>query len=161
MLQWVRRVTRIILLNGLSVLSLPLGMKSGMSLASSNCGDNNYVRAQWYFVNDTKNVSVWIPDETFVSPDADVTAIFLAANDISYYEPVYDPIFFANGTFNLTTPDGSILYKPSFAFNIMVCLIQHQICNPLSGECAKLDGEANFQSRAYTLGLNPAQMATC
>lgn len=106
------------------------------------------------------NLSSWIPDETFISPDADTTAIFLAANDISYYEPIYDPMFFANGASNFTLPDGTIFYRPNAFFNVMVCLIQHQICNPSTGECAKLDGEVNFQSGAYALGLNPAQRAT-
>ncbi len=112
--------------------------------------------AEWY----TPPYGPWKPDPTFVIPDSDMIAIFLALNELAYSEPVYDPMFLANGS-RSDTINGIPFYWTTLAFNIMVCGDQHQICNPSNGVCSKLSGEIGISPNATeALGMNAAQQVT-
>jgi hypothetical protein len=119
----------------------------------------NYSSAEW----NNSHGSPWIPDPTFVIPESDMIAIFLALNGMLYRGPVYDPMFLANGSDSDIQDDGSLIYRPTNEGNVMVCGDQHQICNPSNAVCSKFSREAGISSIALgtnALRLNAAQQAT-
>jgi hypothetical protein len=63
---------------------------------------------QWYI----PPVNLWNPDPTFILPNSDMVAVFLALNGLNYYDPVYDPMFNANGSRN-DTIDSATFYYPT------------------------------------------------
>jgi hypothetical protein len=97
--------------------------------------------------------------------DADTTLIFLNMNG-SYLSEVRDPWF------NATTPrqtmgigaDGVVLRFPRYVAsqdtNVMACLEQHQLRNPLTGATSRLGGEeVGTSAQALRTGFNENQMA--
>jgi hypothetical protein len=98
-------------------------------------------------------------------PDADTTLIFLNMNG-SYLSEVQDPWFHAakpHRTMGLGA-DGTVQYYARYIANqdnnVMACLEQHQLWNPLTGAISRLGGEeVGTNAQALKIGFNDKQMA--
>ncbi len=82
---------------------------------------------------------------------------------VNYFEPVEDPLFFANESD--WDDDLKIrIYSPSQSFSLLACYDSFQICNPNNGQCTGNTGINDLRRfelrREFGLGLNPVQTAT-
>ncbi len=81
---------------------------------------------------------------------------------MAYLEPVLDPFFLANGTFNYTiasSPFGDrVLFSPNHDVSVMGCADDWQFCNPSTNDCTKRG--SLIQNTATGIGLNSKQVLT-
>ncbi|OCL08835.1 hypothetical protein AOQ84DRAFT_292365 [Glonium stellatum] len=101
----------------------------------------------------------WTPIPEFNRTDADISAFFLAQNDIVYSQPILDPMFLANGTYTETRSAGKLLYKPNNLVNVLACANQQQICGAYNSSCTSLSSLMDIVSELAQIGLNKAQLA--
>lgn len=105
-----------------------------MSQRSHSCAFTNRPRTLQYLPGGNPSDQEWTPNATFyAAQDADVTISFLAANQIKYYYPVYDPVFGAGLDDNdtLSIPFGAnneTLYTSHHLIDVIGCVEQYQIC---------------------------------
>jgi hypothetical protein len=78
-----------------------------------------------------------------------VTACIVSQNSVRYAEPVFDPLFLANGS-RYSAP----FHYGSNYFNVIACEQQVQFCNPVNGRCSSLSHAA----RAYEQALAELQL---
>ncbi|KAF2438967.1 hypothetical protein P171DRAFT_436343 [Karstenula rhodostoma CBS 690.94] len=107
--------------------------------------------------------NVWQPDKVLRRDDADMSLMFLMANDIRYYGMVEDPIFQATGELYSILDAGQniTLYTSDYYVNPLACIDQHQFCNPSNGKCTKLDAYGPAVVAAQQdLEYNPMQYGT-
>ncbi|EME45514.1 hypothetical protein DOTSEDRAFT_71279 [Dothistroma septosporum NZE10] len=97
--------------------------------------EQNYeITTLQYFPGVDLDEQEWAPNSTlYAAQDADVTISFLAANEIKYYYPVYDPLFSAGLDDNDTiiVPDGAkneTFYTSHHLVDVVGCIEQYQIC---------------------------------
>lgn len=106
--------------------------------------------------------SAWAPIADLARDDADLSLMFFSQNAVSYYEPVYDPFFLANGT--ITDSFGSqTFYDPNNYVNTMICADQYTLCNPNSNTCTPAGGLQGLRENVVadnTPGFNATQYAT-
>ncbi|CAK1358405.1 hypothetical protein CB0940_06977 [Cercospora beticola] len=101
----------------------------------------------------------WQPIDELKFDDADTTVAFLAANKVLYTEPVFDPMFSANGTYPIKgTLDNQTYLEPDHYFTTVACTDQLRLCNSATGKCSPLDGMTTI--RFDPLELNDKQIAT-
>ncbi|KAJ4355598.1 uncharacterized protein N0V89_003618 [Didymosphaeria variabile] len=107
--------------------------------------------------------NLWQPDKVLRRDDADISLMFLMANDIRYYGLVEDPIFQATGElFSIIDAGQNVtLYTSDYFVNPLACIDQHQFCNPSNGKCTKLDAYTPAVLAAQKdLEYNPMQYGT-
>lgn len=103
----------------------------------------------------------WIPVSRINRTDADITLVLIARALIAYSATVNDAVFQANGTKKNPVRQGSqLLYLPDHDARIIACADQHQICDPVSVTCSKLDGVLGSTSQVLDKMSNDRQMAT-
>ncbi|KAL1605012.1 hypothetical protein SLS60_004555 [Paraconiothyrium brasiliense] len=107
--------------------------------------------------------NLWQPDKVLRRDDADVSLMFLMANDIRYYGQVEDPIFQATGELFTILDAGQnvTIYTSDYFVNPLACIDQHQFCNPSNEKCTKLDAYSPAVIAAQKdLEYNPMQYGT-
>jgi hypothetical protein len=108
--------------------------------------------------------SPWIPVNEFNRTDGDVSVYFLAQNSVAYLAPVFDPFFSANGTARpIDLGLSRNLAKPDHLVNVLGCVDQYQVCNPVTSACSSLGGLYHLAVNLIqntTLGLNKAQQVS-
>ncbi|KAK3937728.1 hypothetical protein QBC46DRAFT_356451 [Diplogelasinospora grovesii] len=101
------------------------------------------------------------PDKLYKGDDADITLCYVAQNSVRYFEPVYDPLFLANGSrsvvFGEGTPGATRIYYGNNYINAIACLQQVQFCNPANGACTPLSHPARAYNESIRLGFNENQ----
>lgn len=112
--------------------------------------------------------SLWQPNVTiFDRPDAEISILFLAANNVRYFEQVHDP-WFSVGAFEestiITLSDGSRvpIYTPTREVTIVGCIERHQICTSSEAgnqRCTALSSLTDTNVQVDDLGLNSQQRA--
>ncbi|KAJ6781152.1 hypothetical protein PWT90_07863 [Aphanocladium album] len=118
---------------------------------------------RYSYVGGSKDSSVWRPHPDFARQDADMSVNFLSQNAVAYLNPVFGPMFSANGTKNSTSGGSRMLYLPDQSVSTMVCADQYVLCNPSTSACTKPDGVLNLREDIIsdnTIGLNVAQRLT-
>jgi hypothetical protein len=111
--------------------------------------------------NHTENT--WQPDRAILRDDADVSLMFVSANNLLYYGKVDDPIFMATSPIKSVMDNGKnvTLYTSDFFVNPLGCIDQHQFCNPTKDKCTKLDSyDSAVRSAQANLEYNPMQYGT-
>lgn len=114
------------------------------------------------FAKDTE-ASAWQPISELARDDADMTILFLSQNSVTYFGPVFDPFFLANGSNTEPLSDTQVLYMPNAYVQTMICADQYTPCNPNSNTCTPAGGLKTLQQDvlvANTLGFNATQFAT-
>jgi hypothetical protein len=101
--------------------------------------------------------STWNPIPALNRTDADVSILFMSQNSLTYYKPVYDPWFLANGSFYFVKGE---LLLPNHFVNVMACADQYRICNPTTGGCTPYVGNQQLQLATSEIHLNSEQVAT-
>lgn len=104
--------------------------------------------------------NTWFPVLAVSRDDADVSLIFLAANDILYTGLINDPIFQATkaaGTYD-ESGNNQTLYTSDYYVNALGCIDQHQFCNPNNDVCTDLNSYSTAVRSAWAdLRLNSVQ----
>ncbi|KAH8646918.1 hypothetical protein BX600DRAFT_443886 [Xylariales sp. PMI_506] len=107
---------------------------------------------------------LWIPLPEFNRTDADVTALFMSQNHISYLQPTSDPWFTANitqGNFTGTNDGYGLMgYAPNNDLNLMMCTEQYVMCNPVTNLCSQPAGVNQLLLALNELGFNTVQQVT-
>jgi hypothetical protein len=82
-------------------------------------------------IHDPNFSNDWSPIQELKVPKADLSLIFLAAHDIFFLAPAYDPWFSATqGPFNLTVDWGKMpTYRSDRPASAVACTHRHQFCN--------------------------------
>lgn len=111
-----------------------------------------YSAASYWWSGATKQLQ-W-PSWLYTGSDADITACLISQNSVRYTEPVYDPLFLANGS-RFKAP----FYYGSNPFNVLACEQQVQFCNPTTGRCTNLTHTAQAYNESTRLDLSAAQFA--
>jgi len=93
------------------------------------------------------------PEKLTSNGDADITACIISQNSVRYAEPVFDPLFLANGS-RYAAP----FYYGNNYFNVIACEQQVQFCNPVNGKCSRLSHAARaYEESIAELDLNLVQ----
>ena len=101
--------------------------------------------------------SDWQPTPEFRIADGDLTVGFLAANNVMYLGPVFDPMFSAYVTGGCQY--GDCAYLPDNYFTTVACIDRMRVCDPQHlDRCSRLVGSKMVYPG--TLGLNRIQEAT-
>jgi hypothetical protein len=105
----------------------------------------------------------WTPITALQVSNADITAIFLASNGVSYINPVSDPWFSAHTSLNLS--QSGILneaYRADSYVSVMACTDQYQLCNPTSSplNCTILGSVQDVLAGTQQINLTPYQLAS-
>lgn len=105
-----------------------------MSMMRLGLNANRRVSTRYALPNsDTQVINTWTPIPELLRPDADVSVLFLAANDILFHAPVVDPWFAAGsqGAFNANSHLGNMeVYLNDEPARALACVQQYQFCNP-------------------------------
>ncbi|KAL8824813.1 MAG: hypothetical protein Q9170_008033 [Blastenia crenularia] len=104
----------------------------------------------------------WEPISALNRTDADVSIFFLAANSITYSQPVTDPFYTAT-TLNQIDGTNITYYSPDYQVTVLACTDQHQFCNPSNGNCTPLSATFSLGQDAlgsHQLNFNVAQYTT-
>ena len=109
-----------------------------------------YSATSYWWSGATKQIQ-W-PSWLYTGSDADITMCLVSQNSVRYTEPVYDPLFLANGS-RFTAP----FYYGSNPFNALACEQQVQFCNPTTGRCTNLTHAAQAYNESTRLDLTAAQ----
>ncbi|KAI6777574.1 uncharacterized protein J7T54_004870 [Emericellopsis cladophorae] len=114
--------------------------------------------------SDAANIS-WVPIPSLNRTDADVSAILIAANLLTYAQSVDDPVFQANGSIkdpirSLELGTEQVMYLSDYTLRVVACADQHEFCDPISGACSGLDGHLGGGVRELLRTVNNNQAAT-
>ncbi|KAK1834113.1 hypothetical protein QBC39DRAFT_31541 [Podospora conica] len=112
-----------------------------------------YSATSYWWPGATKGLQ-W-PSWLYTGSDADITACMVSQGSVRYTEPVYDPLFLANGS-KFTSP----YYYGNNHFNVLACEQQVQFCNPTTGRCTNLTHAAQAYNESTRLGLSPTQFTS-
>ena len=96
------------------------------------------------------------PNGLYPHNDSDISICFVAPNSVTYEQPVYDPLFFADGS-RAGHVDGEDVIFGTDYFRSIACLERTQFCNPVNGRCTKTASPAAAHVEAATLDLNEHQ----
>ncbi|KAL1889642.1 hypothetical protein Sste5346_008761 [Sporothrix stenoceras] len=122
-----------------------------------------YMMDSAYSFGKNPEASVWQPIDELARDDADMTILFFSQNSVTYFGPVFDPFFLANGSRTEPLTATQLLYKPNSYVNTMICADQYTLCNPNSNTCTPAGGLKTLQQDvlvANTPGFNATQYAT-
>ncbi|CAK7219891.1 hypothetical protein SCUCBS95973_003974 [Sporothrix curviconia] len=104
----------------------------------------------------------WTPIPELARDNADLALLFFSQNSAQYFGPVFDPFFFANGTFTEQFENG-LLYTPNAFVQTMICADQYTLCNPNTNTCTPTGGFLALRKTALgqnTPGFTAIQYAT-
>ncbi|PTD06330.1 hypothetical protein FCULG_00011859 [Fusarium culmorum] len=87
----------------------------------------------------------------------DLSLCLISQNSVAYPEPVYDPLFWANGSSVHRDVDEDVRYFGNNYFNTLACLEQIQLCNPRAGKCTNTTDTSTALWEAGDLELNIQQ----
>ncbi|KAI6785086.1 uncharacterized protein J7T54_008180 [Emericellopsis cladophorae] len=123
-----------------------------------------YTAAAYRGFSDAANIS-WVPIPSLNRTDADVSAILIAPNIVTYAQSVDDPVFQANGSIKnpiRTSELGTeqVMYLSDNTLRIVACADQHEFCDPISGACSGLDGHLSSGIPELLGTVNNKQWAT-
>ncbi|KAL9613334.1 MAG: hypothetical protein Q9167_002095 [Letrouitia subvulpina] len=97
---------------------------------------DTHAHEQLYYAKSKFNQ--WDPIAPLLRDDADLSLFILAANSITYSQPVDDPLFSAH----LPLEHGG--YIADFNLTSMICSDQYRYCNPENNLCAPYGGLQSF-----------------
>jgi len=120
----------------------------------------NTFRSIDYNSGDSDRDNVWHPDKSLLRNDADISMVFISANNILYRGKVNDPIFNATMYIKSISDNGKniSLYSSNYFVKPLACIDQHQFCNPNNQKCGKLDSYSTaVRSAQQHLDFNPFQ----
>ncbi|CEI67850.1 unnamed protein product [Fusarium venenatum] len=87
----------------------------------------------------------------------DLSLCLISQNSVAYPKPVYNPLFWANGSSIHRDIDEDIQYFGNNYFNTLACLEQIQLCNPRAGKYTNTTDTSTALWEAGDLELNIQQ----
>ena len=96
------------------------------------------------------------PNGLYPHNDSDISICFVAPNSVAYRQPVYDPLFFADGSRTGRVGGEDVIFGTDY-FRSIACLERAQFCNPNNGRCTATTHVARAYSEAETLDLDEHQ----
>ncbi|KAH7123044.1 hypothetical protein EDB81DRAFT_952022 [Dactylonectria macrodidyma] len=92
----------------------------------------------------------------FDRDDVDLTICYIIQNSVNYPQPVYDPMFLANGSMVRVHDEGREYFGTN-PLNLMACYEQAQFGTEKSGKCTNLTHPAAAWFESQTMGFNTRQ----
>ena len=117
---------------------------------------------QYYLVDSAFNL--WEPIPELITPNTDLTIVFISQNSVRFIEPCHDPIFAA--TTKVSDQKNHVTYyTPDLPVGTLACAEKYRLCNPTTKTCTPYAG-INHLTRLLSdnttpnLTLTPSQLAT-
>ncbi|KAH6977783.1 hypothetical protein EDB82DRAFT_557180 [Fusarium venenatum] len=124
---------------------------------SNKLATNGYTATGAFYLGALKSQGWAWP---FNRAHTDLSLCLISQNSVTYPEPVYDPLFWANGSSIYRDVNGVVQYFGNNDFNILACLEQIQLCNPRAGKCTNITDSVTALRETEALELNIKQRMT-